>query len=44
MKIINVCGKYYWITPLGEKLYPEFAKNYGVSLNGDQNLESIWDN
>lgn len=32
MKIINICGKYYWITPLGEKLYPEFAKKYGVEI------------
>ena len=29
MKIINICGEYYWITPLGEKLYP----NLGIEIN-----------
>ena len=25
MKIINICGEYYWVTPLGEKLYPNLG-------------------
>lgn len=33
MKIINVYSKYYWVTLLGEKMYP----NLGVEINYNYN-------
>ena len=32
MKIINICGEYYWVTPLGEKLYPSLGTELKLEI------------
>lgn len=35
MKIINICGEYYWVTPLGEKSYPNLGTE--IDMNKQEN-------